>query len=278
MDERLNHILATTGAIHAGTHRELRQRIFRAVSRGHLVRLLPGVYGPDDSFQSRVAAMRVWDNDAVFTGSTAARLTWWPEIRDDMVSVSTRRQTAKYTGFDVHRLEIPADLILEAAGHRVVYPSLSVLQLISRIGPACIDEALRRRATSITALHHALRSMPNRPGNLECLHHLKISRDEPWSHLEREAHEILRRAGLTGWRANHPVRLPSGLAYLDIAFLRWRVAVEVDGFSYHSDPATFHSDRRRDVELQLAGRRVLRFTTETLQTMPEVLKRLLGGT
>lgn len=275
MDERLSHILATAGAIHAGTHRELRERIRRAVARGELMRLLPGVYGADDSFLSRVAALRLWDPDAVLTGATAARVTWWPEFRDDSVSASTRRQMATYPGYDVHRWEIPADLILEVEGHRVVYPSLSVLQLIPRLGPTCIDEALRRRATSIAALHDALRSTPGRPGNPECLRHLRISRDEPWSHLERQAHQILRRAGFTGWRANHRLALPSGVVYLDIAFLRWRVAVEVDGFSYHSDPATFHSDRRRDVELQLAGWRVLRFTAETLPGMPEALRRIL---
>ena len=275
MDERLAHILATDGAVHAGVHRGLRQRIQRAVSRGDLVRLLPGVYGTDGSFRSRILAMRVWDENAILIGSTAARMTWWPDLRDDVVRVSSRRQSSHRPGFELHRLQLPSDLVLDIPGHRCVLPSLSVLQLIPLMGPVCIDEALRRRATSIAALQHALRSVPNRAGNQECLRYLRLSRDEPWSHLEREAHQLLREAGLTGWRANHPVRIPSGLVYLDIAFLRLRIAVEVDGFKYHSSHAIFHSDRRRDVELQMAGWRVLRFTADTLSTMPAVLKSFL---
>lgn len=243
---------------------------------GHLIRLLPGVYGPDDSFPSRTHALHAWDENAILTGSTAARLSWWSELRDDTVRASSMRQLTDSPGFDVRRLHLPPDLVHDASGYRLVYPSLSVLQLIPQVGPAAIDEALRRRATSVEALHEALRLMPGRPGNRECLAHLKLSRDQPWSALEREAHQVLRAAGIRGWRANVPVRLPSGLVYLDVAFLRWRIAVELDGFRYHSDAEAFHADRRRDVELQVAGWRVLRFTAQTLDTMPEAVRSVLS--
>lgn len=239
------------------------------------MRLLPGVYGSDRSFESRVLALSVWDRDAIALGATAARLSWWPEIPDDTVAAATVRKLASPAGFHLSRAVIPLELIYDLSGFRLVYPSLSVLQLIPQVGPTCIDEALRRRATSVPALRHALSLTPDRPGNRECLHHLELSRDEPWSTLEREAHQLLRTAGLKDWRANHPVKLPSGLVYLDIALRRWRIAVELDGFRYHSDPASFHADRRRDVELQLAGWRVLRFTAATLDTMTDAIRDLI---
>jgi very-short-patch-repair endonuclease len=36
--------------------------------------------------------------------------------------------------------------------------------------------------------------------------------------------------------------------------------VEVDGYAYHRSPQAFEDDRERDVRLQVAGWRVLRFT------------------
>ncbi len=39
-----------------------------------------------------------------------------------------------------------------------------------------------------------------------------------------------------------------------------RLVVEVDGFSYHSNPAQFEADRRRDALLSQLGYRVLRFS------------------
>jgi very-short-patch-repair endonuclease len=39
-----------------------------------------------------------------------------------------------------------------------------------------------------------------------------------------------------------------------------RLVVEVDGYTYHSDPARFESDRRRDARLSALGYRVLRFS------------------
>ena len=39
-----------------------------------------------------------------------------------------------------------------------------------------------------------------------------------------------------------------------------RLVVEVDGFAYHSDPAQFEADRRRDAVLSTLGYRVLRFS------------------
>jgi very-short-patch-repair endonuclease len=39
-----------------------------------------------------------------------------------------------------------------------------------------------------------------------------------------------------------------------------RLIVEVDGYAYHRSPQAFEDDRERDVRLQVAGWRVLRFT------------------
>jgi very-short-patch-repair endonuclease len=47
---------------------------------------------------------------------------------------------------------------------------------------------------------------------------------------------------------------------VDLYSPKLRLAVEVDGYSYHSDPKTFQSDRDRDYHLMISGYRVLRLT------------------
>ncbi len=68
---------------------------------------------------------------------------------------------------------------------------------------------------------------------------------------------------------------------VDFLWRRERKVVEVDGYAFHSAPGAFERDRRKDVDLQLAGFAVTRFTykqvvheaDETLARM----RRILSG-
>ena len=95
------------------------------------------------------------------------------------------------------------------------------------------------------------------------------SRDEPWSEAEREAHRLLRAAGIRGWRTNLPVALGPACYYLDIAFPERRLALEIDGRAFHSDRVSFERDRSRQNDLVLAGWTVLRFTWRMIAEHPE---------
>ena len=50
------------------------------------------------------------------------------------------------------------------------------------------------------------------------------------------------------------------MARIDVAFREQRIAIEVDGFAYHSDRARFQRDRSRQNLLVGLGWTVLRFT------------------
>lgn len=63
--------------------------------------------------------------------------------------------------------------------------------------------------------------------------------------------------------------LPTGRYRLDLAFVHERIAVEVDGWAWHSDVERFRADRRRQNALVLAGWTVLRFTWDDLTNRPE---------
>ncbi len=60
---------------------------------------------------------------------------------------------------------------------------------------------------------------------------------------------------------NQPVETALGHRYVvDFLWPSGRLAVEVDGYRYHSSRVQFALDRQRDYELQLSGYRVLRLT------------------
>ncbi len=89
---------------------------------------------------------------------------------------------------------------------------------------------------------------------------------------ERRLHDLLRRAGLVGWRAGVTVRDADGRPrVVDVLFEGARVVVELDGYRAHADRRAFENDRSRQNALQLAGYVVLRFTWRDLTTRPDAV-------
>ena len=64
--------------------------------------------------------------------------------------------------------------------------------------------------------------------------------------------------------------------YLDIAFPRLRLAVELDGWQLHKSHDSFVGDRRRDVLLALAGWTVLHFTAVSIDEMTGQVREALA--
>jgi very-short-patch-repair endonuclease len=54
-----------------------------------------------------------------------------------------------------------------------------------------------------------------------------------------------------------------------------RLVVEVDGYKYHRAPSVFESDRAKDVELEIRGWRVLRFTWLQVERRPQWVARAI---
>jgi very-short-patch-repair endonuclease len=61
-----------------------------------------------------------------------------------------------------------------------------------------------------------------------------------------------------------------GLYYIDIAFERLKLAIEIDGRIHATDLRVFESDRWRQNALVHAHWRVLRFTYRMLEEHPDV--------
>ncbi|MCW2632768.1 MAG: hypothetical protein JWR88_1730, partial [Pseudonocardia sp.] len=197
---------------------------------------------------------------------------WWHGLLDSApgavtLTVPRTRYVRTKAGVLVRRRDLAAADVVRHRHLTVTALALTVLAAavaLGRDGSAFIDGCLQRRVD-----FHELTSAHAR--NLGCAGSAATARllaaaaDRADSAAERLLIRLLRSAGLTGW-----VRDYAELRYrIDIAFPGARLAIEVDGWAWHSDAERFRADRSRQNALVNAGWRVLRFTWHDLTGQPD---------
>jgi very-short-patch-repair endonuclease len=280
LQDEVRSIVEREGVIVRRQHLELAGAIKTLKAAGRLVPVLPGVYvvpALQADFRTRVLAAVSWDPDVVLTGETAARLTFWPELTSATVECATRWQRADQPGYVFSRRVVPPELVVDRGRLRVADPAITALDLCGTRGGDGIDRALRARATTLDRMRWAFELSPRRAGNRDRRWLLLDSRDEPWSAAERLCHRLLRDARVQGWKPNWPVHVRGSTYYLDVAFPRLKIVLEIDGRLHEEDPKIFENDRWRQNALVLDGWWVLRFTWRMLEDHPDkVLAAVLG--
>lgn len=115
-----------------------------------------------------------------------------------------------------------------------------------------VNEAFARRLATHAAMNRVLDDRPRQPGSGLLRDILGARAGATRSEAERRLLELLRKAQLPGPEVN------ASFNGCEIDFL-WRdrrLAVEVDGLTFHSTAGRFESDRRRDAGLAGPGFRV----------------------
>ncbi len=127
-----------------------------------------------------------------------------------------------------------------------------------------MDSALQRHV-DLRDLWRAHLRNKGRHGSPAARRLLQAASDGARSEAERLLVSLLRQAGITGWQANYPV----GGYKVDVGFPKQKVALEADGWAFHSDPDVFVGDRNRQNKIALLGWTVLRFTWLDLTMYPD---------
>jgi hypothetical protein len=136
-----------------------------------------------------------------------------------------------------------------------------------------VSDAVRRERTSLERVLAMAEGLGGKAG-LALLRQVCDEVDpEVESQLEDEAVPLLRRAGL-----GHAVRQlevfdAEGrfVGRLDFAVEGLQLAIEIDGWAYHSSSEARSRDSRRDRRLVALGWTVLRFTAEDVRRRPEAM-------
>ena len=245
-------------------HRRVQSGVWRRCSRG--------VFFVADRPFTDAARIRstVWGLGAQATASGLAA-AWWLELTrfaPDVVEVTVPRVSnhPRRPGTRVRRRNLCAADVVERGGLRVTAMPLTVIEAAVRRGggPKLMDSALQRHV-ELRALWDAHLRNKGRHGSPATRRLLQAAEDGARSAAERLLIQLLKSAGITGWKANYPV---AGYK-VDVGFSACKVAVEADGLAFHSDSDDFHNDRVRQNAIALAGWQVLRFTWIDLTVYPD---------
>ena len=243
------------------------------VEVGQLIPVHAGVYAVGHlplSYEARAhAAVLACGDGAILSHGSAAAL-WnytkdWP-TRFEVIATYDRRRR----GIRAHRCKtLTRRDITRQRGVPVTSPARTVFDMTPRLKT---DKALTRfvndarltRTLHLGDLAELLVRHPRHPSTERLTPFLEPRGGPTRSEFEDRFTAFAREYGLPAPLVNTDV-----LGYeVDALFPEQRVIVELDGWDYHSDRATFESDRDKDAELLAAGYRTVRMTWERLETMP----------
>lgn len=245
--------------------------VSRCLRSGHWRRCGPSVYFVDDRPYTDAARIRaaVWSYGAQAAASGLAAAYWHglTKFAPDIVEVTVPRNSNGrcHAGSKVRRRSLRTVDLETYRDLRVTRLALTVVEAAARPGGGVkiLDSALQRRV-ELHELWRAHIRNKGRYGSPAARMLLQAAGDGAHSQAERLLIQLLKAAKITGWRANHPV---AGYR-VDVGFPKQKVAIEVDGFAFHSDSEDFHQDRVRQNAIALAGWQVLRFTWLDLTEYP----------
>lgn len=219
-----------------------RQQVERRVRSGSWERKAPNVYFACDREFGDRARVRcaVWGSGAgaAASGMTAA---FWLDLEPKLsgiLEVTTPRcgRSHALPGTRVRRRDLAFSDVIVRKGVRVTAIALTVLEAaVSAAGGVGVMDRALGRHTSIGALRAAHARNSGRRGSAAAGRLLKAAEGGARSEAERIIVRLLTDAGITGWVANFRY----GSFVIDVAFPAVRLAIEIDGWAFHSDATVF---------------------------------------
>lgn len=244
----------------------------RRVQSGRWRRCARGVYFADDRPFCDAARIRaaVWGygSRAVGSGLTAA---WWhglTQFAPDVPEVTVPRGShgRRHSGSRLRRRDLDPRDVVELAGMRVTCLPLTVVEAaVQRGGGAKLMNRALQRHVDLNSLWRAHLRNKGRTGAPRSRRLLQVASGGARSEAERLLQKLLEEADITGWKPNYRV----GGYRVDVGFPLAKVAIEVDGFAFHSGVEEFQVDRERQNSIVLLRWQVLRFTWLDLTEYPD---------
>jgi hypothetical protein len=246
---------------------------------------------PDASWRQQVKAATLSCEGAVASRRTAAALyPFGPFPQREIEVVASIGQSRRPTSFVVHRTNwLPDSDVTVVHGIAVTTPPRTILDLGDVVGPRlvarAIESALNRNLVTLPQLVEQLASCGKmgRPGTAILRGLLAEYGDElrpSDSALEVAMLEVIEQGGLPLPKSQYEVW--EGDVFLgtaDAAYPNQRIALEADGYEFHSARPDWQRDRWRQNAWISRGWRILRFTGEDAPR-PRVflndLRRALG--
>jgi len=258
-----------------------RKTLQRSVEKGILVREFRGVYrlgGHKLDLASR-ALLATVGTGGIASHYTAAELWGYACFDSDSTHVTVHHGAERVpkAWLRVHssRRDLQA-LVAVRQGVRVTRPLRSVLDMADQpieddALEAFVGHCVAQRLFTMRRLDQYLEAEKGLPGT-QRIRQLGAFGCEVDSTVEAELIGILLSHGIDRPETQYEIRDGGRfVARVDNAWPPSRVALEVDGFKYHSDPKTFVNDRERGNLIVAAGWMLLRTTPWSMRRDPKGL-------
>lgn len=241
----------------------------RRVNAGRMSRLHRGVYlvGPIMPPRAReMAAALACGPTAVVSHRTAACLWGLVSPPDDDarldVSVSYGSERRR-DGIRVHRVSrLPPEDRTELTAIPITTPARTLVDFASAANGRELEQALavaeKERLVTLPELNTVLQRNRGRPGTRLLMAVLQVNGGPALTRSEAEARflALIRQARLPPPEVNTSIETHE----LDFFWRAEKIAVEVDGYRYHSSMTRFESDRRRSAHLAARGIQIIPLT------------------
>ncbi|MCA1784263.1 MAG: DUF559 domain-containing protein [Intrasporangiaceae bacterium] len=264
-----------------------RSRVDRRVRSGDLLPLAPGVFRVAGAPWTRTAATHA----ALLIAGTEAHLARWSaaerhgfrEPHRGPVHVVVPRgslRVGSYRGLlDIqHTRSLPDIDRNRLDGIAVTSAARTLLDLAPYLSSGRLAElaaaAIRLRCCRLGDLDEILHRRTNAHGRRRLRQAVQLLGEDgvnARAEVEIAALEAIVNAGLPRPVVAFRVRTRDGvrIAEVDLAYPEHRLAIEIDGFRWHSSPARKRADEERQNRLVVAGWTVLRFSASEVRTHPD---------
>lgn len=257
-----------------------RSRLDTKIRSGELVKVWPGVYGrdePDDATRLAGLDLRAGEAVAICLGTAAAAYGFDTEgVVDLHVLNPDGHQLRNSDGLFVHRRDgAPLGVV---DGRPATTPGWTAVEVARGLrrprALATLDAALRSGTCDARQLRIAAGKQAGRRGIVAVRELIPLARPEAESPMESEARLVMIDGGLTPPELQYEIIDRDFRTWrVDFAWPERRVAVEYDGFDWHSDQEQFRRDRRKRAALQEIDWSVLSVVFDDVRVRPEAMLR-----
>ena len=283
MDHRVYDLLESGGGVAtSGQLIEIlgRSRLDIAIDRGELLKVWTGVYtdGDVDVFaRLRGLDLRMGTPVAICLGTAAAAYGFDTEEDDDLHVLSPPRHLLRESdGLKVHRRE-GAPLVM-VDGRRATAPAWTAVEVARSLrrprALATLDAALRSGMCDRGDLNMAAVQQFGRRGIVHVRELILLADKLAESPMESEARLAMHDHGLPMPELQRTIVDLNGETWrVDFAWPDRRLAVEYEGFDFHSSPDDLRRDRRKRTALSEMGWRVMGIVAHDVRSTPYEMTR-----
>lgn len=282
--ERQHGVFARRQLVGLGIRPKL---IDRWLDAGRIVTVRRGVYALSERLLARhgrwMAAVLAVGPDAALSHGSGGAL--WRVAREPggLIHVTTPRRPRAQDGIALHCLPLAADEVTVHDGIPVTTPARTLFDIASRVSFAELARAAREaeylRLFEGPSLPELLARYPGKAGS----RHVRRLLEEGWSAaptrsaLEARFTDFIREYDLPRPERNALIELPRRVLEVDFLWRDAQLVAELDGYEAHGARQAFEGDRERDLELQVAGFRVVRITWRRLRSRRAELARSIDS-